>query len=73
MAEFIIAFIVFCAVLLAMSLGVLVGRSAIGGSCGGLSALPGIRSDCGGACRRECPRSRRSRRDLSHITDTRTA
>ncbi|MEJ2514406.1 MAG: (Na+)-NQR maturation NqrM [Gammaproteobacteria bacterium] len=36
------------------------GRPRIEGSCGGLNNLPGVESDCGGTCRRPCPRRRRA-------------
>jgi hypothetical protein len=56
MAEFLIAFVLFGVVMVALSLGPLLGRRPVSGSCGGLSAIPGIGSDCGGACRRRCGR-----------------
>ena len=46
----ILAFIVFALVVLLMSLGVLLSGRRIQGSCGGLSSIPGIESDCGGLC-----------------------
>lgn len=58
MAEFLIAFVAFIVAVLALSLGTLLGRGAVRGSCGGLGALPGIESDCAGACRRPCERRR---------------
>ena len=45
------AFLVFALVVLLMSLGVLLSGRRIQGSCGGLSSIPGIESDCGGLCR----------------------
>ncbi|MDJ0864009.1 MAG: (Na+)-NQR maturation NqrM [Gammaproteobacteria bacterium] len=36
-----------------MSLGVIVSGRRIQGSCGGLSSIPGIESDCGGRCRHQ--------------------
>jgi hypothetical protein len=56
MAEFLIAFILFLVAVVALSLGQLFGRQAVRGSCGGLSAIPGVGSDCGGSCRRRCER-----------------
>ena len=46
-----LAFLVFALVVLLMSLGVLLSGRRIQGSCGGLSSIPGIESDCGGLCR----------------------
>jgi hypothetical protein len=63
MAEFLlafVAFVAFVAAVLALSLGQLRGRGAVRGSCGGLSAIPGIESDCAGACRSPCERRRRA-------------
>lgn len=58
MATYLIAFLVFALVIAGMSIGVLAGRGRIQGSCGGLNQIPGIESDCGGACRRPCARRR---------------
>ena len=58
MATFLIAFLVFAAVIAGMSIGVMAGRRRIEGSCGGLNQVPGVDSDCGGACRRPCARRR---------------
>jgi hypothetical protein len=41
-----------------MAIGVMAGRGRIEGSCGGLNRVPGVDSDCGGACRRPCARRR---------------
>jgi hypothetical protein len=57
-ATFLIAFVVFVAVIAGMSIGVMAGRRRIEGSCGGLNQVPGVDSDCGGACRRPCARRR---------------
>jgi hypothetical protein len=54
-----LAILVFGAAVLALCLGTILGGRRIAGSCGGLNNLPGIQSDCGGACRRPggvCPR-----------------
>ncbi len=48
-----IAILVFSLAVLLMSLGVIVGGRRIQGSCGGLSNIPGIESDCGGRCRHQ--------------------
>jgi uncharacterized protein len=61
MVTFLIAFLVFIAAIAAMSVGVMAGRGRIAGSCGGLNQVPGIESDCGGACRRPCARRRVAR------------
>lgn len=59
MATFLIAFLLFTAVIAGMSIGVMAGRGRIEGSCGGLNQVPGVGSDCGGTCRRPCPRKLR--------------
>ena len=45
------AFLAFAFAILLMSVGVIFGGRRIQGSCGGLANLPGIESDCDGACR----------------------
>ena len=52
------SFVAFLLAVGLMALGVIAGRSAITGSCGGLGNIPGVSSDCGGTCRRACPRRR---------------
>lgn len=54
MIEWFIALVVFILAFVGMALGVLRGRRSIQGSCGGLSNLPGVESDCKGACRTAC-------------------
>jgi len=49
MTTFIAAFVLLLVVVAAMAIGVLFGRSAIKGSCGGLNQV-GLRGSCGGAC-----------------------
>ncbi len=61
MITFLIAFLLFATAIAAMSIGVMAGRRRIEGSCGGLNRLPGVESDCGGACRRPCARRRAAR------------
>jgi hypothetical protein len=51
MLELLFALIVFPLAFAGLALGVLRGRRGVTGSCGGLNRLPGIASDCGGACR----------------------
>jgi hypothetical protein len=57
MTTFIATFILLLVVVAAMAIGVLFGRSAIKGSCGGLNQV-GLSGSCGGACsaqeREEC-------------------
>lgn len=50
MIEFVLTFLVFAAVVLAMAVGVLYGRAPIAGSCGGLNNLgeAGACEICGG-------------------------
>jgi len=50
MATFIITFIIMALVVIGMAIGVIAGRPAIKGSCGGLNNV-GIDSDC--ACSRQ--------------------
>lgn len=56
MIEFALTLLVFLFAVTAMAIGVIKGRRAISGSCGGLNHLPGVESDCGGACRAKCKR-----------------
>ena len=56
MIEFALTLVVFLLVVTAMAIGVIKGRRAISGSCGGLNQIPGVESDCGGTCRATCKR-----------------
>ena len=56
MTVFIISFLAFTVAVGLMSLGVLLGKRPIQGSCGGLSNVPGVESDCRGVCTGACPR-----------------
>ncbi len=59
MTTIILGMLVFGAAVAALCLGTMLGGRRIAGSCGGLGNLPGIQSDCGGACRRPggvCPK-----------------
>ena len=47
---FILSMLVFTLAVVLMCLGVMLGGRRIKGSCGGLNTIPGIESDCGGAC-----------------------
>jgi len=58
MTTFLLAFALFGTAIAAMAIGVIFGRPRIEGSCGGLNRVPGVDSDCGGACRRPCARRR---------------
>ncbi len=58
------AFLAFAFAILLMSVGVIFGGRRIQGSCGGLANLPGITSDCDGACRSE--RSRETQAGRVH-------
>jgi hypothetical protein len=59
MTTFIAAFVLLLVVVAAMAIGVIFGRSAIKGSCGGLNQV-GLGGSCGGACsleeKEECAR-----------------
>lgn len=59
MSTFIAAFVLLLIVVAAMAIGVMFGRSAIKGSCGGLNQI-GLSGSCGGACsleeKEECAR-----------------
>jgi len=66
MIEILLSILVFLLVILGMSIGVLRGRRHIEGSCGGLNKIPGVESDCGGACRQPC----KKRRGKTHAHDS---
>jgi hypothetical protein len=69
MMEFLFAFLLFGLAFAGLAAGVLAGRPAVTGSCGGLSRLPGIDSDCAGACRRGalCPNRRGQQREAGSL------
>lgn len=52
MNTFIAAFLVLMLAVMAMAIGVILGRSSIKGSCGGLNKI-GLSGSCGGACSAE--------------------
>lgn len=56
MIEWLMTMLVFLLVVAGMAVGVIAGRKAISGSCGGLNQIPGVESDCGGTCRNPCAR-----------------
>jgi uncharacterized protein len=52
MSTFIASFIIIAIAIIAMAAGVLLGRPAIKGSCGGLNQV-GLAGSCGGTCSAE--------------------
>ena len=64
MAELLASILVFALAAVALGLGLLAGRRGIQGSCGGLKNIPGVASDCGGACRRQCRKRRKPAKAL---------
>ncbi len=52
MSTFIASFIIIAIAIIAMAAGILLGRPAIKGSCGGLNQV-GLAGSCGGACSTE--------------------
>jgi len=69
MLELLFSIVVFGLAAAGLGIGVLRGRRGIQGSCGGLNRIPGIGSDCGGACRRRC-RQRHSQPDPQQSIDS---
>ena len=70
MTEFIFAFAVFIIAVLGLAAGMLAGRGAPRGTCGGLNQIPGLESACTGcsapaSSRSDCPRRRRPRSSAS--------
>jgi uncharacterized protein len=58
MIEMLFSVVIFALAAAALGIGVLRGRRAIQGSCGGLNRIPGVESDCGGSCRHPCKNKR---------------
>ena len=58
MTTVLLSFVVFLLAVGGMALGLALSGRRIEGSCGGLNNVPGVDSDCGGACRRPCARRR---------------
>ncbi|PHS23166.1 MAG: hypothetical protein COA83_10545 [Methylophaga sp.] len=52
MSIFIATFVIMSIAVIAMAIGVILGRPAIKGSCGGLNQV-GLSGSCGGACSTE--------------------
>ncbi|MCB1724960.1 MAG: (Na+)-NQR maturation NqrM [Chromatiaceae bacterium] len=59
MIEWLFSLLILLLAVAGMAIGVIRGRHAISGSCGGLNRIPGVESDCGGVCRATCERRRR--------------
>lgn len=68
MSIFIATFIIICIAVIGMAVGVLFGRSAIKGSCGGLNQV-GLAGSCSGACSSEekeiCAKRKQAQQDNS--------
>ena len=64
MSTFLAAFVIILLAVIAMAIGVIFGRSAIKGSCGGLNQV-GLSGSCGGACsiqeKEECEARKREK------------
>lgn len=60
LSTFVLAFGLFLLAVAGLGLGLVLSGRQIDGSCGGLNRVPGVESDCGGACRRPCERRRRA-------------
>lgn len=52
MTTFLLVFALMIVIVLAMSIGVLLGRKRIKGSCGGVGNIPGLESQC--ECENPC-------------------
>ena len=67
MPELLASLLIIALAVTGLALGLLCGRRPVQGSCGGLNNIPGISSDCGGACRKgiPCPRRQRDRNQRS--------
>ena len=63
MSTFLATFFILLLAVMAMAIGVIFGRSAIKGSCGGLNQV-GLSGSCGGACsiqeKEECEARKRA-------------
>lgn len=73
MTELLFALIIFPLAFAGLALGLLTGRRGITGSCGGLARIPGIDSDCRGACRSRdgsCPKRRERRLRADSVDST---
>ena len=69
MATFIATFIIIAIAVLGMAAGVLLGRPAIKGSCGGLNQV-GLGGSCGGACSLEEKQQCASKKSAQQNRDT---
>lgn len=63
MGTYIITFLIMVSVVVAMSVGVLAGRKAISGSCGGLGKF-GL--ECEAGCDNPCPKRRAREQAQEH-------
>ncbi len=59
---YLLAFAIFLAAVAGLAAGLVLSGRRIQGSCGGLNNVPGVESDCGGACRQPCERRRLARK-----------
>ena len=60
MELFVITFVAFLLMGLALALGMLFGRQGVQGSCGGLNRIPGLEDSCGSCAKKRCPRKKNS-------------
>ena len=67
MQIFVITFIVFAVAVLAMAVGVLLGRHSIKGSCGGLNSIQGLEGACE-ACTEPCEQKKKALRKRDAAT-----
>jgi len=56
LVTFAVTLVVFLVSMLALGLGLLMGRKGLTGSCGGIATLPGFESGCA-ACEKTCHRN----------------
>ncbi len=66
MSTFIITFLIFSLVMVAMAVGVIISNRSIKGSCGGLNDIDGLQGACD-ICetRKQCKRRKSQRASLS--------
>ncbi|PID46179.1 MAG: hypothetical protein CSB47_05585 [Proteobacteria bacterium] len=56
MSIFLLSFVIFALVAFGMSLGVILNKRELKGSCGGLGNIPGVSSDC--SCSKPCEKKK---------------
>lgn len=67
MSVFLLSFLILCLVAFGMSLGVILNKRELKGSCGGLGNIPGLSSDC--SCSKPCDkRKARMQKDQESST-----